>query len=210
MMQPDAGRSRPLEGLLPERQVLTPGTEAHRSAPWLELFAESFLAVINLRGFAFDPAFDEAVRAVLGFGVPIEPGTTVRVGDIAILWMGPDEWLVLGPDGAEGMLHAKLAEALAGQPSAVVDVSNAYTAMVLVGPGALELWAAVCGLDLAPDVFLAGHCATTQVLGLTCVVHRLDDGPVDRLLITRSHARGMAVRLAALAERVRHCASVPG
>ena len=38
--------------------------------------------------------------APAGFPFPAQPCTSVRSGDADVLWLGPDEWLVVGPPGA--------------------------------------------------------------------------------------------------------------
>ena len=89
----------------------------------LRLAEIPFLTQINLRVDARSNAA-ERIGLALGAPLPVEPGRAVRSGDLTVLWLGPDEWLVLGPDeeieggaatGSGGAgLRERLAEAAAG------------------------------------------------------------------------------------------------
>ena len=54
-----------------------------------------FLAQLDLRLDADDVAARDAVESVIG-ALPIEPNTVHGGADAAVLWLGPDEWLVVG------------------------------------------------------------------------------------------------------------------
>src|SRR6266480_2662417 len=60
-----------------------------------------FLAQVDLR---VDPAY----AGLAPYPLPIEPNTAVNDGRRAALWLGPDEWLVLGPPGAATEIVAEL------------------------------------------------------------------------------------------------------
>jgi len=54
-------------------------------------------------------AEDKAVAGLgkaIGLSLPKKPNTSITKGDVAALWIGPDEWLILGKEGSE--LEAKL------------------------------------------------------------------------------------------------------
>ena len=59
--------------------------------------------------------------AALGF--PVEPNTWARVGERDALWLGPDEWLIVGAPGDVDGVTADLEASLAGRHHSVVDVS---------------------------------------------------------------------------------------
>jgi sarcosine oxidase subunit gamma len=58
----------------------------------------------------------------------------------AVLWLGPDEWLLLAPAG-EGTHDCALENTLAGQPHSLVDVTHRQVALSVVGRGARDLLA---------------------------------------------------------------------
>jgi sarcosine oxidase subunit gamma len=103
---------------------------------------------------------------------PLGPNTVV--GDA--LWLGPDEWLVLG--GRE--------EDYADQPAAV-DVSANRSCLELSGEGAADVLARGCALDLHPSVFPPGRCAQTLVARAQVILYR-PEAHTFRLLVRPSFA----------------------
>ena len=67
---------------------------------------------------AGSPAGLAVVAAALGFPLPEVPNTTTGDGTRTALWLGPDEWLVVGPPGEARSLEALLEEALPARASA--------------------------------------------------------------------------------------------
>ena len=122
--------------------------EPRGGAPRIE--EKPFLGYINLRGRPGNTGFDAGVLKALGAEVPREPNTVVEVGDNRIFWLGPDEWLVVTPDGQQGEIGASLAAALKGVFSSVVDNSSGLTMIHVSGEKAGELLATDCPLDLHP------------------------------------------------------------
>jgi sarcosine oxidase subunit gamma len=121
-----------------------------------------FLTQLNLRLDPTSPAAD-AVGTELGLALPTEAGTSAHSGDVTVLWLGPDEWLVVGPPGAEGKLEARLRSAVRTTHSSMVDVSAQRTTLVLSGPRIRDLLALGCALDLHPRSFGVGNCAQTML-----------------------------------------------
>jgi sarcosine oxidase subunit gamma len=134
----------------------------------------------------------ELVAGVLGVGLPELPCTSARSDRCEVLWLGPDEWLILGPDGAAEQLVTDLRAALAGVAAhhAVTDTSAQRTAVSLSGVGARRLLAKGCSVDLHPRVRANGSCVQTLVAqaGVVIVVH--DDAASDFLLLVRSSFAG--------------------
>ena len=92
-------------------------------------------------------------------GFPLEPNTVA--GDV--LWLGPDEWLVLGgreedhPDAA-----------------AAVDVSANRVCFELAGDDVEDVLALGCSLDLHPSAFAPGRCAQTLLARAQVILHRTE------------------------------------
>src|SRR5436190_18713533 len=116
-----------------------------------------FLAQVNVRLDAKGAAAD-AVGLALGLQLPLEPNTAVRAGELTALWLGPDEWLVVGPPGSQADLEARVREAAGGEPVSVTDVSAQRTTLLVAGPRARDLLAHGCSLDLHARAFGAGRC----------------------------------------------------
>jgi sarcosine oxidase subunit gamma len=128
----------------------------------LRLAELPFLTQVNLRIDPKSPAA-EVIGLALGVPLPLEPNTVNRGGELAVLWLGPDEWLLVGPPGTAGKLEARLREAVGEEPASVVDVSAQRTTLLVAGPRAAELLAHGCSLDLHPRSFEAGRCAQTTL-----------------------------------------------
>lgn len=133
------------------------------SAGAVRLAELPFLAQVNIRLDAKGAAAD-AVGLALGLPLPLEPNTVVRAGELTALWLGPDEWLVVGPPGTQRELEDRVrAAATDGEPVAVTDVSAQRTTLLVAGPRAHDLLAHGCALDLHPRSFLPGRCAQTTL-----------------------------------------------
>ncbi len=152
-----------------------------------------YRGLVNLRGPAGDEAFDAAVKKALGVDLPVEPNTTAAKGEVAVFWLGPDEWWVVTPDDGPAMAD-KLRAALAGLKSAVTDVSESRTCIHVRGPRARDLLAKGCPLDLHPRVFAAGRCAQSLCAKAMITLHQVADddaengGPAYDLYVLNSFA----------------------
>lgn len=83
--------------------------------------------------------------------------------------LGPDEWLVIGPEAeCEGIAH-EVGSALTGLVFSLVDISHRNVAFQVAGPHARELLNGGCPLDLDDAAFPVGS-ATRTVLGKAEVV----------------------------------------
>jgi sarcosine oxidase subunit gamma len=94
-----------------------------------------------------EPLLDSqvSVRGEPPMRFPVEPNTAAIVDGRTVLWLGPDEWLVLG---GQEMDYAC--------GSAVVDVSANRVLFELAGEGAVDVLASGCSVEVEP-----GHCAQT-------------------------------------------------
>jgi sarcosine oxidase, subunit gamma len=135
----------------------------------------------------------DRLRTVFGIGLPVEPLTSSTVLETALLWMGPDEWMLCtAPDKAADRSRTAR-DALAGIRHQLVDVSDYYTVIELAGAEARPLLMKLTTLDLHPRAFPAGMVAGS-VFGranATLWQTRADkdeSGPVFRLFIRWSMA----------------------
>jgi sarcosine oxidase subunit gamma len=143
---------------------------------------------INLRGRPSDTAFLAAAGSVLDCRLPVSPNTVQTAGDLTVLWLGPDEWLVLSPPGAEAAIVARLRETLGAIHAAVTDVSGNHARLRLAGDHARDVLAKGCSLDLHPRRFQPGQCAQTLIVRCGIILHQIDDRPSYDLLPRRSFA----------------------
>lgn len=146
-------------------------------------------SVLNLRGNPDDTAFREGVSQALGLDLPTQACTTVANDTHRLVWVGPDDWFVIGPKGQAGAIEAALREALAGQHVAVTDVSSGYTVLHLSGTPVREVLAQGCPLDLHPRVFGPGASGGSVFFKASVWLWQADDAPVYEVLV-RSSFRG--------------------
>ncbi|MCX2730217.1 sarcosine oxidase subunit gamma [Saccharopolyspora sp. NFXS83] len=151
-----------------------------------------FRAQIGLR---MDPkgAAAERIGTAIGAMPPNLPGTAVRAGELLALWLGPDEWLLVGGEGAAESVQDTLATALAEDHGSVVDLSANRTILEVSGPKAREVLNKGCALDLHPRVFGADRCAQTLLARAGVIlVCRDAEQPSFWLLVRSSFARYVA------------------
>ena len=151
-----------------------------------------FLAQIDLRVDSNSAAMGRLTSA-LGFALPLETNTTAGgEADQLALWLGPDEWLVIGPPGSEGALEARCREALGTEFGSTVDVSANRTTLELWGLNARAVLETGCSIDLHPRAFGPGRCAQTLVARTNVILHQTTDEPRYRILVRPSFAAYLA------------------
>ena len=191
----DKARESPLSQFFASRQDAVRSPETG-----VTLGDRAFLGHVNLRGDPEDAAFLKMVQGVLGAGLPTEPNTVVEGDDVAALWLGPDEWLLITPSNMEYQLMESLTEALIDVFSAVTDVSGGQTIISVQGPHAGDVLGKGCSLDLHPRVFAPGLCSQTLVAGVAVTIRQVDDTPSFDLIVRRSFAEYLALWLEDAAE----------
>mgnify|MGYP002620444490 FL=1 len=132
----------------------------------------AMLGHLILRGGAI--VLDEAVRQVLGFGLPGRPNTLSHDegGERSIQWLSPDEWLLIVPGGEEFALEGKLREALGDAHYGIVNVSGGQTLVELSGECARELLMKSTAYDVHPDAFPVGKGVTTVFAKSSLILRR--------------------------------------
>ena len=148
-----------------------------------------FQGKLNLRGNPDDAAFRSAVTGAVGVEPPITPGTVAAVYDRAILWLGPDEWLIVTPTGDETALRAALDAALAGLRASTVDVSDNYTTIRIGGPKARWVLAKGWPVDLHPKAFGPGRVVQSNLALTNVILRQTDDAPTYEILVRPSFAK---------------------
>jgi sarcosine oxidase, subunit gamma len=142
--------------------------------------------IINIRGTASDPAFSSAVQTATGLALPSAANTVSTEGVWQILWLGPNEWWITGPDGEAESLVEALRANFAGQHATACDVSESRAIIALKGPSAREVLMRGVSLDLHPREFRVGQCAQTGVSRANALIHLVDDAPTFELYVLKS------------------------
>ncbi|MCY0904845.1 sarcosine oxidase subunit gamma [Arthrobacter sp. H14-L1] len=149
-----------------------------------------FLTMIGVRAAPGSAVWDrlgavmgglpERYGQVTGSGAGDGPGTEQGV---SVLWLGPQEFLVIAADGPNALgggaagasLLGGLLDALAGDPGQVVDLSANRTTFELAGPSARAVLEKSCALDLHPREFTVGTAVNTQIGLIPAVLWKVDE-----------------------------------
>ena len=170
--------------------------------PWAARFArlpnsvaiveEPFVTMVDLR---LDPSGPGAAAAaeLLGVALPTAASAYAKNADTTVIWLGPDEWLVIGTSLAGPELEARLREAVATHGGVTVDVSGQRTTLRLRGSRSRDVLAKGCAMDLHPRAFVEGTAAQTM-LGQAGVILLAVNGTGDdyRILVRSSFAHYLA------------------
>jgi sarcosine oxidase subunit gamma len=158
--------------------------EASRSGT-VVLSETAYAGMVSVR---VDPASPAAakVAVVLGAPLPVACGEVASAGDHHVLWLGPDEWLVVtdaDPVGLADQLEAAVGE----EPGLVLDVSANRTVLELTGPQARAVLEKGCPVDLHPRAFGPGRAVATTLARVPLILWQTADSSY-RLLPRSSFA----------------------
>jgi len=134
-----------------------------------------------------------AAPDLVPFAPPPENAATIWE-DRDVLWLGPDEWLVIAEPNVTGTIVRELDEALAGHDRSILDVSANRIVFELVD--GLEALSSSCGLDLHPSRWTPGMCAQTLFGGAQVILHQRDER-TTRVFVRPSFADHFVARLLA-------------
>ena len=145
--------------------------------------------MIDLRGEPTDRKFTGAVKKVLGADLPNTPRTSTRKGDITILWLSIDQWLVCCPRKATGTLLSDLRKSLGTAHSLAVDLSDARSVIRLEGEGVREVLMKGVPVDLTLPEYTTGVVRRLRFGEIAAMVHFVSAEPdVIDLYVFRSYA----------------------
>ena len=148
-------------------------TASHRG----ELFIRElpFLSHVNLRVDPKDTGLMQRLAAALGLALPVVPNTVATRQDRRALWLGPDEWLLVGPDGQQEALEQALRSGLNGTLGSIVDVSVNRTLLEIRGAKARDLLGHGVAIDLDARFFGASRCAQTLLAKAQVIIEGRDE-----------------------------------
>ena len=143
--------------------------------------------MIDLRGLTSDSAFMGAVKGVLGVDLPTTPRTSVSWGDIKVLWLSVDQWLILSTRSKTQDILGSLRAALGAIHSLAVDVSDMRAVIRLEGEGCREVLMKGTSLDLLSGDYTPGACRRMRFAEIAALLHVVDDQTFD-VYVFRSYA----------------------
>ena len=151
--------------------------------PGITLSDRVNLTLLDLRGDPANAEFTASAQSALGCALPLAPNTSARGPHCDILWLGPDEWLLVSSR------VASIGETLPIAGGCLTDVSHGRTALTISGAHSRELLAKDCSLDLDARTFLPGHCAQSSLAHVGVLLHLPHAGGEFHLYCARSYAK---------------------
>lgn len=112
-----------------------------------------------------------ALQAAVGIAPPRTPMRAAK-GDTAIVWSGPNQWLLMQPSDSTTAIDP--ASTLANLAS-ITDQSDARVHLRLTGPDVRNALAKLVLLDLHPAEFPVGAAAMTGIAHIPVHIWRLPD-----------------------------------
>ncbi len=164
------------------------------------------LGYIVLRGKTDDGTFMQAVADILGQPLPTQPMTVLRTAAGVVLWVSPDEWLLVCQRSRRDALLSSLGNALQDVFAQVVDNSGGLTALRVSGPDHMLLLRQLGPYDY--ESLAVGRCASTVASKTGFTVARTDEDGVV-IVFRRSFADYTWRLLERTAQPYRLCITTP-
>ncbi|MER6969502.1 sarcosine oxidase subunit gamma family protein [Nocardioides sp. NPDC000445] len=134
---------------------------------------EQFLTMVGLRVPVGSPD-RERLAKILGAELPARCGEVATGHDVVVLWLSPDEFLVISQSVAGSTLVSYLRAGVTGGGAAVVDLSANRTTFRLEGPSAQAVLEKGCPLDLHPRAFTPGTAVASTIGRVPVILWKVD------------------------------------
>lgn len=147
-------------------------------------------ALLRLSAAEDDVDFAGVVRSIVGLELPRAPNTANASDGRALLWLAPQQWLLVC-DGEQILIgEQQLQAALDKTGATVVDVSHAYLVITVSGGRARDVLAKGVPIDVDPVAFEVGACAQTCLGDMNVLLGVRDTQTID-LYVGRSYATSL-------------------
>lgn len=140
----------------------------------------------------------ESLRNAFGVA-PIEGLRTVAAGGFDFVGIGPSRWHAIAREPSRTEQRVQLREAVRDLAT-IVDVAHGFAVFRLTGPKAREALTRLVRVDLDPEFFSPGACATTELHGMAVQLRRTLDGDAYECAVARSFAGSLFHALTRAAE----------
>jgi sarcosine oxidase subunit gamma len=159
-------------------EAATRSPPAVPAAEWLKVIPPALRFILHA-----DAPARRAAAPAWGARFAEESCRALVEGTRATLWLGPDEYLLLGradgsdADIAESELAAaeSIEQALGDMPHALVNISHRQFGLEVSGPHAATILNGACPLDLDLGEFPVGMCTRTVLAKADIVLWRTGD-----------------------------------
>ena len=149
------------------------------------LWEDALRGQLVIRGDASNTDFAKGVSSALGLALPGQLSSSVSA-TMALLWIAPDEWLLLCDLEQAFAIETRLRDALTGH-YAVINVSGGQTQIRLAGSAAARVLQKSMPYPVSDAHFPVGKVVTTALSKTQATVRRIDSTDWE-LTVRRSFA----------------------
>jgi sarcosine oxidase, subunit gamma len=135
-----------------------------------------------------DPSLLARAKTVAGLTLDMPINRYTVAAGWTAMRLGPDEWLLSGPERAAAQIAVDVEAALSALHHALVDVGHRQVALSVSGRRAADVINSGCALDLAPDALPVGAATRTLLGKAEIVLSKWDDEPTFEVECARSFA----------------------
>ena len=135
-----------------------------------------------------EPSLLARAKTIAGFALDMPINRYAIAAGWTAMRLGPDEWLLSGPESEAAQIAGDVEAALASLHHALVDVGHARVALSVSGPRAADVINSGCALDLASPAFPAGAATRTLLGKAEIILSKCDDAPTFEIECARSFA----------------------
>ena len=151
-----------------------------------------FMTKINLRGNPNEKNFMSSASETLNIRLPIRPNTYITNDSLKIIWLGPNEWLIIDEKEDDKQdLFSKLENSFTSQDVSVTDVSENRTVIRITGAKSFILLAKFLTLNLENSLHNSSSVAQTLFIKVPVLLmrhHKHNTEPTVDIFTNRSHA----------------------
>ena len=140
--------------------------------PGLAFREMAHLGKLNMRA---DKSAGKIVKSITGCAFPPVANKFTTAGKRHVVWLGPDEFLILCEAGKDEDLTSAIQLTIGDQHSAVSNISDALAAFHLKGADVRQTLAKGCALDLHHTSFTSGDAAQTLLSNAAVTIMALAD-----------------------------------
>ncbi len=126
--------------------------------PGLVFREMAHLGKLNMRG---DKSTGKMITPLTGCTFPPAANKFTTAGERHIVWLGPDEFMVICEAGKDEELASAIHASFGNRHAAVTNITDALAAFHLKGVAVRQVLAKGCALDLHKNSFASGDAAQT-------------------------------------------------
>ncbi len=148
----------------------------------------AFINKINLRINTKNTDYMKICGKILNAILPTKPNTFTKNGNLKIIWLSPDEWLIINEDDN---LFSKLKNEIGDLEASVTDVSENRTIVRLSGEKIYKLLSKFLVLDLEKSLPRESTCALSLFAKVPILLlrnHNENQVPEIDIFLNNSHA----------------------